>query len=119
MCKQSMACRLGQAAALNHITAHKKREDTGRRERAQQKNEMKELQMRDFPVRRINQPTMKSIAQSPRLWTGYWIVYTQSLLLLNKSCKEKHAAPCLKQAEKTVHGSSEFSISECWPQTLQ
>lgn len=49
------------------------------RERAQQKNEIKELQMRDFPVRRINQLTMKSTAQSPRLWTGYRIVYTHSL----------------------------------------
>ncbi|KAK5880986.1 hypothetical protein CesoFtcFv8_021839 [Champsocephalus esox] len=45
-----MACRLGRAAALNHITAGK--EEIGQRRGG---NEMKELQMRDFPVRRINQ----------------------------------------------------------------
>lgn len=49
----------------------KKREDSERereREREREwrgKNEMKELQMRDFPVRRINQQTMNSTAQSP------------------------------------------------------
>lgn len=49
----------------------RKRKGKRERERVEGKNEMKELQMRDFPVRRINQQTMNSTAQSltPRLRT--------------------------------------------------
>lgn len=70
---KSMACRLGQAAVLNHITAGR-RERTEKRKRDEEGRgggggEMKEQQMRDFPVRRINQQTMNSTAQrrTPRL----------------------------------------------------
>lgn len=50
---------------------HRKRKGERERKRVEGKNEMKELQMRDFPVRRINQQTMNSTAQSltPRLQT--------------------------------------------------
>lgn len=69
-----MACRLGQAGLLNHITAGR-REGTEKRKKKREiwggggGSEMKEQQMRDFPVRRINQQTMNSTAQSltPRL----------------------------------------------------
>lgn len=81
----------------SHYGTQEERGQRQARGRAQQKNEMKELQMRDFPVSRINQPTMKSAAQTPRLWTGGsstqsdWIrLYTH----VSASAKQERKARC-------------------------